>query len=66
MFTTTREARSAQRIIRRTTRRLQEFFDHFLKGAPNRVDAEGIPYLQREKRRRNIGWRMRTASESRR
>ena len=32
------------------TRRLQEFFDHFLKGAPAPEWMEkGIPYLQREK-----------------
>ena len=32
------------------TRRLQEFFDHFLKGAPSPEWMEkGIPYLQREK-----------------
>lgn len=32
------------------TRRLQEFFDHFLKGAPAPEWIEkGIPYLQREK-----------------
>jgi dipeptidyl aminopeptidase/acylaminoacyl peptidase len=32
------------------TRRLQEFFDHFLKGAPKPEWMEkGIPYLQREK-----------------
>ncbi|HEX5082294.1 MAG TPA: prolyl oligopeptidase family serine peptidase, partial [Blastocatellia bacterium] len=32
------------------TRRLQEFFDHFLKGAPEPEWMEkGIPYLQREK-----------------
>ena len=32
------------------TRRLQEFFDHFLKGAPAAEWMEkGIPYLQREK-----------------
>lgn len=32
------------------TRRLQEFFDHFLKGAPTPEWMEkGIPYLQREK-----------------
>ena len=32
------------------TRRLQEFFDHFLKGAPTAAWMEkGIPYLQREK-----------------
>ncbi|MGH9970202.1 MAG: alpha/beta hydrolase family protein, partial [Pyrinomonadaceae bacterium] len=32
------------------TRRLQEFFDHFLKGAPApEWMAKGIPYLQREK-----------------
>jgi dipeptidyl aminopeptidase/acylaminoacyl peptidase len=32
------------------TRRLQEFFDHFLKGAPAPQWMEkGIPYLQREK-----------------
>ncbi|HEV2667025.1 MAG TPA: prolyl oligopeptidase family serine peptidase, partial [Blastocatellia bacterium] len=32
------------------TRRLQEFFDHFLKGAPKAEWMEkGIPYLQREK-----------------
>jgi len=32
------------------TRRLQEFFDHFLKGAPKPDWMEkGIPYLQREK-----------------
>jgi len=32
------------------TRRLQEFFDHFLKGAPPPEWMEkGIPYLQREK-----------------
>ncbi len=32
------------------TRRLQEFFDHFLKGAPSpEWMAKGIPYLQREK-----------------
>jgi dipeptidyl aminopeptidase/acylaminoacyl peptidase len=32
------------------TRRLQEFFDHFLKGAPAPAWMEkGIPYIQREK-----------------
>ena len=32
------------------TRRLQEFFDHFLKGAPEPEWMEkGIPYLQRER-----------------
>jgi dipeptidyl aminopeptidase/acylaminoacyl peptidase len=32
------------------TRRMQEFFDHFLKGAPAPEWMEkGIPYLQREK-----------------
>jgi dipeptidyl aminopeptidase/acylaminoacyl peptidase len=32
------------------TRRLQEFFDHFLKGAPKPEWMEkGVPYLQREK-----------------
>ena len=32
------------------TRRLQEFFDHFLKGAPSPEWMEkGIPYLQKEK-----------------
>jgi len=32
------------------TRRLQEFFDHFLKGAPEpEWMQKGIPYLQREK-----------------
>jgi dipeptidyl aminopeptidase/acylaminoacyl peptidase len=32
------------------TRRLQEFFDHFLKGAPEAEwMVKGIPYLQREK-----------------
>jgi len=32
------------------TRRLQQFFDHFLKGAPKAEWMEkGIPYLQREK-----------------
>ena len=32
------------------TRRLQEFFDHFLKGAPAPEWMEkGIPYLKREK-----------------
>ncbi|HEV2904211.1 MAG TPA: prolyl oligopeptidase family serine peptidase, partial [Pyrinomonadaceae bacterium] len=32
------------------TRRMQEFFDHFLKGAPKPEWMEkGIPYLQREK-----------------
>ena len=32
------------------THRLQEFFDHFLKGAPAPEWMEkGIPYLQREK-----------------
>jgi dipeptidyl aminopeptidase/acylaminoacyl peptidase len=32
------------------TRRLQEFFDHFLKGAPApEWMAKGIPYLQRDK-----------------
>jgi dipeptidyl aminopeptidase/acylaminoacyl peptidase len=32
------------------TRRLQEFFDHFLKGAPTPEWMEkGIPYIQREK-----------------
>jgi dipeptidyl aminopeptidase/acylaminoacyl peptidase len=32
------------------TRRLQEFFDHFLKGAPEpEWMKKGIPYLQREK-----------------
>ena len=32
------------------TRRLQEFFDHFLKGAPApEWMTKGIPYLQREK-----------------
>jgi hypothetical protein len=31
-------------------RRLQEFFDHFLKGAPETEwKQKGIPYLQREK-----------------
>ncbi len=32
------------------TRRMQEFFDHYLKGAPEPEWMEkGIPYLQREK-----------------
>ena len=32
------------------TRRMQEFFDHFLKGAPAPEWMEkGIPYLQRDK-----------------
>jgi hypothetical protein len=32
------------------TRRLQQFFDHFLKGAPKPDWMEkGIPYLQKDK-----------------
>ena len=34
------------------TRRMQEFFDHFLKGAPKPEWMEkGIPYLERDKER---------------
>lgn len=38
------------------TRRLQEFFDHFLKGAPAPEWMEkGIPYLQRDKPKETVG-----------
>ena len=43
------------------TRRLQEFFDHFLKGAPAPEWMEkGIPYLQRDKEKEKY----RTAAEA--
>ena len=52
MFSYNGEKHGLRRRInqRDYTRRLQEFFDHFLKGAPAPEWMEkGIPYLQREK-----------------
>jgi dipeptidyl aminopeptidase/acylaminoacyl peptidase len=52
MFTYNGEKHGLRRRINQKdyTRRLQEFFDHFLKGAPAPEWMEkGIPYLQREK-----------------
>lgn len=52
MFTYNGEKHGLRKRInqRDYTRRLQEFFDHFLKGAPAPEWMEkGIPYLQREK-----------------
>src|SRR5829696_3282605 len=52
MFTYNGEKHGLRKRINQKdyTRRLQEFFDHFLKGAPAPEWMEkGIPYLQREK-----------------
>src|SRR5215213_10271845 len=52
MFTYNGEKHGLRKRINQKdyTRRLQEFFDHFLKGAPTPEWMEkGIPYLQREK-----------------
>jgi dipeptidyl aminopeptidase/acylaminoacyl peptidase len=52
MFTYNGEKHGLRKRINQKdyTRRLQEFFDHFLKGAPSAEWMEkGIPYLQREK-----------------
>ena len=52
MFTYNGEKHGLRKRINQKdyTRRLQEFFDHFLKGAPAAEWMEkGIPYLQREK-----------------
>jgi dipeptidyl aminopeptidase/acylaminoacyl peptidase len=52
MFTYNGEKHGLRKRINQKdyTRRLQEFFDHFLKGAPAPAWMEkGIPYLQREK-----------------
>jgi dipeptidyl aminopeptidase/acylaminoacyl peptidase len=52
MFTYNGEKHGLRKRInqRDYTRRLQEFFDHFLKGAPApEWMQKGIPYLQREK-----------------
>ncbi len=52
MFTYNGERHGLRKRINQKdyTRRLQEFFDHFLKGAPAPEWMEkGIPYLQREK-----------------
>lgn len=52
MFTYNGEKHGLRRRINQKdyTRRLQEFFDHFLKGAPAPEWMEkGIPYLQKEK-----------------
>ena len=52
MFTYNGEKHGLRKRINQKdyTRRLQEFFDHYLKGAPTAEWMEkGIPYLQREK-----------------
>jgi len=52
MFSYNGEKRGLRRRINQKdyTRRMQEFFDHFLKGAPApEWMQKGIPYLQREK-----------------
>ncbi|HEX6044566.1 MAG TPA: prolyl oligopeptidase family serine peptidase [Pyrinomonadaceae bacterium] len=52
MFTYNGEKHGLRKRINQKdyTRRLQEFFDHYLKGAPEPEWMEkGIPYLQREK-----------------
>jgi dipeptidyl aminopeptidase/acylaminoacyl peptidase len=52
MFTYNGEKHGLRKRINQKdyTRRLQEFFDHFLKGTPSPEWMEkGIPYLQREK-----------------
>ena len=52
MFTYNGEKHGLRRRINQKdyTRRLQEFFDHFLKGAPSpEWMQKGIPYLQKEK-----------------
>jgi dipeptidyl aminopeptidase/acylaminoacyl peptidase len=52
MFTYNGEKHNLRKRINQKdyTRRLQEFFDHFLKGAPApEWMAKGIPYLQRDK-----------------
>jgi dipeptidyl aminopeptidase/acylaminoacyl peptidase len=62
MFTYNGEKHGLRKRINQKdyTRRLQEFFDHFLKGAPAPEWMEkGIPYLQREKEKEKY----RTADE---
>jgi dipeptidyl aminopeptidase/acylaminoacyl peptidase len=66
MFTYNGEKHGLRKRINQKdyTRRMQEFFDHFLKGAPAAEWMEkGIPYLQREKEKEK--YRVADVSEAR-